>query len=166
MRYGQDFKKPKFTYPTTFDFVTESDIIAQLKAAVDGGLPPFVIYSIIYRYLQTLYFNDQTTASIFNLIVRADRLLTLSNEAIALKMARGVVHDWEDILHTSAINFVNELIDENPKFLEQDLVKQKEQLIAKAMAIPCNAGECKIGAEASATAGIDGMVADLTKPVV
>ena len=88
MRYGTDFRKPKFTYPTTFDFVTESDIIAQLKAAVDGGLPPLVIYSIIYRYLQTLYFNDAITASIFNLIVRTDRLLTLGNEEVALKVAR------------------------------------------------------------------------------
>lgn len=161
MRYGEDFKKPKFTYPTTFDFVTEADIIAQLKAAVEGGLPPFVIYSIIYRYLQTLYFNDDVTAKIFNLIVRTDRLLTLSNEAIALKMARGTVHDWEEILHTSAINFVNELIDENPKFLEQEITAQKEQLITKAKSVPCNSGECKIGAEESAQEGIDGMVKEL-----
>lgn len=160
MRYGEDFKKPKFTYPTTFDFVTESDIIAQLKAAVDGGLPPFVIHSIIYRYLQTLYFNDATTASIFNLIVRADRLLTLSNEEVALKVSRGTVHNWEEILHTSAINFVNDLIDENPKFLEQDIITQKEQLIAKAKGIPCDTGNCNI--EQTAEAGIEGMVAELT----
>lgn len=145
MRYGEAYKKPKFTYPTTFDFVTEADIIAQLKAAVEGGLPPFVIHSIIYRYLQTLYFNDQMTASIFNLIVRTDRLLTLSNEEVALKVSRGTVHDWEEILHTSAINFVNELLDENPKFLEQDIATQKQQLIDKAKAVPCNSGQCAIG---------------------
>ena len=162
MRYGEDFKKPKFTYPTTFDFVTESDIIAQLKAAVDGGLPPFVIYSIIYRYLQTLYFNDATTAGIFNLIVRTDRLLTLSNEEIALKVARGTVHDWEEILHTSAINFVNNLIDQNPKFLEQDIATQKEQLIQAAKDVPCDSGTCKIGAEDAGREGVDGLVADLT----
>lgn len=161
MRYGDEYKKPKFTYPTTFDFVTEADIIAQLKAAVDGGLPPFVIYSIIYRYLQTLYFNDATTAAIFNLIVRADRLLTLSNESISLKLAGGTVHDWEEILHTSAINFVNELIDENPKFLEQDMAKQKEQLIKKAKAIPCDSGTCSIGGAEAGQQGIDGMVENL-----
>lgn len=161
MRYGDKYKKPNFTYATNFDFVTEEDIITQLKAAVEGGLPPFVIYSIIYRYLQTLYFNDATTAKIFNLIVRADRLMTLSNESIALKMARGTVHDWEEILHTSAINFVNELIDENPKFLEQDIATQKEQLIAKAKAIPCNSGTCTIG-DNKDNAGIGNMVNELT----
>ena len=161
MRYGTDFKKPKFTYPTTFDFVTESDIIAQLKAAVEGGLPPFVIHSIIYKYLQMLYFNDARTAAVFNLIVKTDRLLTLGNEEVALKVARGTVHDWEEILHTSAINFVDELIDENPKFLEQEISKQKEQLIEKAKSVPCNAGECKIGADQSAQEGIDGMVKEL-----
>lgn len=161
MRYGEAYNKPKFTYPTTFDFVTEADIIAQLKAAVEGGLPPFVIHSIIYRYLQTLYFNDQMTASIFNLIVRTDRLLTLSNEEVALKVSRGTVHDWEEILHTSAINFVNELIDENPKFLEQDIATQKQQLIDKAKAVPCNSGECKIGDEATAEGEIDRTVDEL-----
>ena len=166
MRYGKSFKKPKFTYPTTFDFVTESDIILQLKSAVDGGLPPFVIHSIIYRYLQTLYFNEQVTANIFNLIVRTDRLLTLSNEEIALKVARGTVHDWEEILHTSAINFVNELIDENPKFLELDLKMQKEQLIAKAKSIPCNTGECSINEDINGGQdGVDDMVNDLTTTV-
>lgn len=144
MRYGTDFKPPVFTFPTTFDFVSEADIIAQLKAAVDGGLPPFVIHSIIFRYLQTLYFSEKKTADIFSLIVQSDRLLTLSNEDIALKMARGTVHDWEEILHTSAINFVNELIAEEPKFLELPMEKQKEKLIEKAKAIPCNEGACKI----------------------
>ena len=163
MRYREDFKEPVFTFPTTFDFVTEADIIDQLKAAVEGGLPPFVIHSIIYRYLQTLYFNEQTTADIFNLIVRTDRLLTLSNEEVALKVARGTVHDWEEILHTSAINFVNELIDENPKFLEQEVIKQKEQLIDKAKSIPCDTGTCSIGEADSGVNAIDGMVADLTK---
>lgn len=161
MRYGKEYKKPKFTYPTTFDFVTESDIIAQLKAAVEGGLPPFVIHSIIYRYLQTLYFNDQMTANIFNLIVRTDRLLTLSNEEVALKVARGTVHDWEEILHTSAINFVNELIDENPKFFELTMDEQKKQLIAKAQAIPCASGTCKIVAEAAGAGEIDRTAAEL-----
>lgn len=161
MRYGDSYKKPKFTYPTTFDFVTESDIIAQLKAAVDGGLPPFVIHSIIYRYLQTLYFNDATTAAIFNLIVRTDRLLTLSNEEVALKVARGTVHNWEEILHTSAINFVNELIDEDPGFLKKDLKVQKEKLIAKAKAVPCDAGTCDISQDPDGEKDVDNLVNNL-----
>lgn len=162
MRYAENFKMPKFTYPTTFDFVTEEDIIAQLKAAVDGGLPPFVIHSIVYRYLQTLYFHDQRTVSIFTLIVKTDRLLTLSNEEVALKLARGTAHPWEDILHVSAINLVNELIDENPKFLDQEISVQKEQLITKAKAVTCNSGECAIGVEQSAEEGINNMVDKLT----
>lgn len=162
MRYAESFKKPKLNNPTNFDFVTESDIIAQLKAAVDGGLPPFVIHSIIYRYLQTLYFNDQTTASIFTLIVKTDRLLTLSNEEVALKLARKTIHIWEEVLHTSAITMVGELIDENPNFLDQEIKVQKEQLIARAKSVPCNADECTIGEEQSAQEGVDNMVKDLT----
>lgn len=162
MRYGEAYKEPTFTYPISFDFVTEADLIAQLKAAVDGGLPPFVIHSIIYRYLQTLYFNDQTTAAVFNLIVKSDRLLTLSNEDVALKLARGTVHPWEEILHTSAITLVNELMDADPNFLTKPLEKQKSLLIDKAKAVPCNAGECQMGAEVTAEQRVDEMVSNLS----
>lgn len=134
MRYGEDYKKPVLVYPVTFDFTTEQDYIIQLKEAVTAGLPPFVIHSIIYRYLQTLYFNEQTTALVFNLIVKTDRLLTLSNEEIALKMSRGTVAKWEEILHTSAINFVDQLKMRDPKFFENTFEEQQRLLIEMAKA--------------------------------
>lgn len=132
MRYGVNYKKPILTYPVTFDFKTEQDYLEQLKNSIAAGLPPFVIYSIIYRYLQTLYYNEKTTAYVFNLIIKTDRLVTLNNVDIALKLARGTVAKWEEILHTSAITFVQKLIEEDESFFTSDFTLQQDKLIQMA----------------------------------
>lgn len=144
MRYGEDYKYPEFIRPTTWDFITEKDLTDQLQIATDNGFPPFVIHSMIYTYLDKMYFNNSNTAKIFDLIVKTDRLLTLKNEEVALKLARGTVHDWEEVLHTSAITFINELIDEDVNFLNLKIEEQKLKLIEKAKLILCNTGTCKI----------------------
>ncbi len=94
--------------------------------------PPFVIQSIIYKYLQTLYYPDVQGQQIFNLISQADRLLTMTLDEINLKLSKGLVDKWEVVLHDSAINLVNALMMENPAFFEQDFDTQLAQLIERA----------------------------------
>ena len=100
--------------------------------AILAKQPPFVIQSIIYKYLQTLHYPDVQGQKVFNLISQADRLLTMTLDEINLKLSKGLVDKWEVVLHDSAINFVNELTMANPNFFEQDFEAQKEALIAKA----------------------------------
>ena len=132
MRYGDSYKKPVIIYPNTFDFKTEADYLAEISNAQKAGLPPFIIYTILYRYIQSVYYNEKVSADVFNLIVKTDRLVMFNNDDLALMVARGTAAKWEGILHDSAITFVGELNRENPKFLEQDFAKQQEQLIKKA----------------------------------
>lgn len=131
-RYGSSFESPSFTYPISFDFNTEKDYTYQISQAISSGMPPFVLQSILWKYLQTIYYNEKKTTSIFNLIYNADRLLPFTNEEIALKQGRGNVDKWEVILHDSALSFVDELIIEVESFLELPFQEQKEMLIEKA----------------------------------
>ena len=62
----------------------------------------------------------------------ADRLLTLNNDEIIQRKAQGAVNNWEIVLHDSAFNFVNDLIDEDAGFLDLELQAQVERLEAKA----------------------------------
>jgi hypothetical protein len=133
-RYGEAFKAPTITYPNTFDYNTEQDYLLQISEAQKAGLPAFLIRTIIYKYLNTLYYNEKSTAEVFTLLIHADRVITLSSEDILLKTQRGEIEKWEAILHDSAISFIDELILENPKFFEQEFTVQKEQLIDKAKA--------------------------------
>lgn len=135
MRYGEDYQKAVVVTPATFDYLTDEDYLVQIANAQKAGLPPFVIQSIINRYLQTLYYNEKERASVFYLILNTDRLLVLSQEDILMKKARGLAADWEIILHDSGISLIGDLLLENKDFFEQDFQTQKDQLIAKAKAV-------------------------------
>jgi hypothetical protein len=104
----------------------------RIVQAQNAGYPPYVIQTIFYRYLHTLYFHEKRTSDVFTLINHVDRLLVISQDDINTKLSRGLVEKWEVILHDSAISFVDSLISENPDFFELDFEVQKEQLIQKA----------------------------------
>lgn len=135
MRYGtpQEFI---LTPPISFDFKTEYDYLMEISLAIKNGLPPFVVHTIVLKYLKTLFYNQLESAAAFNLIVQCDRLLCLDDEEVAVKLSRGIVMDWEVILHDSAISFVMELTRDNERFLEQPLETQitAMQEMAKAKA--------------------------------
>lgn len=140
MRYGDNYRKPMIKRPVNYDFYLESDYMAQINEAINSKQPPFVIQSIIYKYLQTLFYPDVQGQKIFNLISQTDRLLTMTVDDINMKLAKGLVDKWEVVLHDSAINFVNELSMANPNFYEQDFEIQKQQLIAKAKEVAAAIG--------------------------
>lgn len=131
MRYGSEFNKPRLIYPDSFDFKTYSDYIVEISEGIKSGLPPFVIHAILYRFLQTMY-NEKETTDVMKLIVETDRCLVMSTDDIDFKLVKNLVAPWEVILHDSAVTLIDELKAGNDKFFEQDFAIQKEQLIELA----------------------------------
>ncbi len=131
-RYGEEYPKPSFSYPISFDFHTEQDYLNEISAAQNAGLPPSVTETIMTKYMESTFYNERHSANVFNLIKDSDRLLSLSNDDLLLKLSKGVVEKWEIILHDSAINFISELNEKNEKFFDQEFSKQKQDLIAIA----------------------------------
>jgi len=131
IRYG-DVQPFILTSPITFDFKTEYDYLAEISLAIKNGLPPFVVHTIIFKYLKTLFYNQLESAAAFNVVVRADRLLTMSHEEVSLKLSQGLIAPYEVILHDSAVSFVMELLAENSNYFNQDVEVQLDQLIEKA----------------------------------
>lgn len=134
-RYGEE-QAFILTPPISFDFKTEYDYLTEISLAIKNGLPPFVVHTIVLKYLKTLFYNQLESASVFNLIVQSDRLLCLDDEEVALKLAKGIVMDWEVILHDSAVSFIMDLVRLNPRYLDQPLESQITALqeMAKAKA--------------------------------
>lgn len=131
-RYKDKFISPVFVYPISFDFNTEKDYTSQISEAIKAGLPPFILQTILWKYLNAIYYNEKTTSQIFNLIYNTDRLLPFTNDDIIMKQAKGFVQKWEVILHDSALTFVDELMNENPDFFSLPFDEQKLMLIEKA----------------------------------
>lgn len=131
-RYGDAYKKPTVVYPNTFDYNTEQDYLTQISEAQKAGLPPFIIYTIFHKFLQTLYYYEKKTTDVFRLIVSSDRILTMSTDEAQTKLASGIVEKWEIILHDSAVNFVDQLEEETPNLFDLELKEQVVLLQNKA----------------------------------
>ncbi|MGB3075024.1 MAG: hypothetical protein WBB36_06870 [Chitinophagales bacterium] len=143
-RYGTSFKKPTLIYPTSFDFNTEADYLNQITAATLANVPPPVIGKLIQKYLETIYYNQKKTAKIYDLISVTDRLFTLKQDDILMKINKNLVEPWEVILHDSALQFVEQLqmknasvevcsVDDCTKgFFALDFIEQQNQLIGMA----------------------------------
>lgn len=136
MRYKEDFTPPIINYPQTFDIGTEKDILTTISFMVKNEVPNVLIHAEIFRYLKSVFYTDEKTTAIYQLLISSDRLLTLGGNDVMVKQSKGLVEDWEIILHDSFMSFVDELMLQDPNFLSKPIEEQKATLIdfAKAKA--------------------------------
>ncbi len=123
MRYD-NFEEVIVNAPINFEFQTEQDYIDQMKAVKDAGMPQFVLYTIMYKFLSSLYYTEQQTMAVFNLLLNADRLSLLDSTEISVQQSKGLIEDWEVYLHSSSVQLINELMRNDQKFLEKQLTDQ------------------------------------------
>mgnify|MGYP000911877936 CR=1 FL=1 len=131
-RYGDKFEGVELSYPKTFDFKSAEDYLNDISNAIKNNLPPSFIQTILLQYINAFYGDNADTTKIFKLVSEVDRLFSYSQDDINMKLAKGTVAKWEDILHGSIMMFISNEIDNNDKFLELPFEKQKEALINKA----------------------------------
>lgn len=132
MRYGAAYKRPEIAFPTTFDFSTEADYVNKISQASEAGVPPVIIEQILLQFIRTIYINDETSEKVFRLVAATDRLLPLTFDQINMKVARGTVAKWEEVLHCSSTSLIGELIEKDKEFLNKELSEQKTALEAQA----------------------------------
>lgn len=135
MRYPGKFKPAIVSEPQSFELLSESDYLKTIADAINLGLPPFVVYSIIYRYLNSVFFTEEKTSKAFNLVFNADRFLTSRDVEVQTKVANGTAFKWEEILHSSAIQLIRELEREHENFYDKPMDEQIQLLKDKAVAI-------------------------------
>lgn len=151
LRYGEQAPGVTVVYPTSFDFLTEQDYLQKIADATKAGLPPFLVQTVLYRYLQSLYYNDADTSRVFETIVHADRLLPFSPDQVALLEARGLASKAEVVLHQSALTLVEELRRTVEGFLELPLEERVQQLRDRAAATVPGAAAPAPGAPQTST---------------
>lgn len=134
-RYGTKYKAPTIQKPLTFDFNTEFDYMFEISEAAKSGLPPIMIHAIIIRYLKSHFFSDDKTSKSFNLIIATDRLIGLDNTDITIQLNKGLIADWEVILHGSAITLIDNILLVEKDLFNKKPEDQKTLLIAEAQRI-------------------------------
>jgi len=132
VRFGKGSQLPSITYPRTFALRNDADLTTEIAQAQLAGLPDGTIKKLTKDYYETRFGTDVDQQKIIDLMFATDRLMGLSNDDILKKLASGTVAGWEDILHTSAEMFIDQLIDEDNNFLEKSLKDQKTLLYQMA----------------------------------
>lgn len=136
-RYGEAYKKPSMPTPSSAEFLTAEDYAVKVSEAVKAQLPPFMIRSIILKYLQAVFYGQKESIAVFEIVTHADRILTMDSQDIAIGLSKGTIAKWEVILHDSSVALIQELIldgvegKEEP-YLELPLGEKIDLLIAKA----------------------------------
>jgi hypothetical protein len=131
-RYEDADLAPTLIYPQTFDFRTEADIWEQIKMARDSEAPAYIMHTLFYQLMNNLLSSDVDAQAVLSSIVIADKLFALSDTAIALRKATNSIEPWQITLHDSSIQIAQELIQEDPKFLELDNAERVAKLVERA----------------------------------
>lgn len=127
-RYAGQFREPMLSTPKTFDFKTPEDYLKDISDAMANDLPPSFQQVLLHQYINAFYGDNTKTIAIFKLIMKSDRLWGLTQDEINMKMAKQTVSKWQDVLHSSAIYFINKLLETDPKFLDKEIKTQIEEL--------------------------------------
>jgi len=148
MRYGVNAESPKVNYPKNFSIRNEYDLTEEISNAKTNGMPDIGIRQLIIEYFNTRFNNNELASKVINLVFYADRLVTLSNQEIATKLSTGAIAKWEDILHTSITQIIQEAMNMDDNFMEKTLEEQRVMIVEKAKAIEVNIAPKKIDTNA------------------
>jgi hypothetical protein len=131
-RYGNYDNVPVLVWPQTFDFRSEADIWEQIKIAREAEAPVSIIQDLFRSLLNNMHASSPDAAKIFDTIADADKLFAMSDVGIASLKASNAIEPWQVTLHNSAIQLINELIRENPDYLEKDIKERIALLVELA----------------------------------
>lgn len=138
LRYGNLYSKPIISRPQTFDFTTEADYLELLKVARDSGAPSMVIRYIMEKYISNIYFSKEDGSNAFNLLLSIDRVFEFNDLEIKTKLLQGLISKEDEIIHTSGIFIIKQLVSENTNFFEQPIENQKAQVLERAKQMVIN----------------------------
>lgn len=131
MRWGT-FEVPVIKKPTDFSIRSESDLTEEISTAKTAGLPDIAIRKMIKALLDLRFNTSQDINRVVDVILTVDRIATMSSLDINANISVGRVAKWEAILHDSISSMIEEKVNENKDYLQQDLKVIKADLINSA----------------------------------
>jgi hypothetical protein len=132
MMFGQNYKGVDIGRPVNYDIMTSEDYIYAIAEAQRVGVAPFVIYTLINQYIRSMFVTSKEATAAYELLMSTDYVVTLSVEDVSLAVANGTIDKWQELIHISGIQLIQELVGVNENFFQQDFKVQMDQLIAKA----------------------------------
>lgn len=132
MRYQAKFNRPEIKKPADFAIRSEADLTEELKTAKDAGIPDVAQLLITDQYLHTRFTAADAVSKRINLIFKVDSLAMKDDLEVASGIGVGTVFKWQGVLHVNINRYIEEIMETEKDFLEQEFLVQKQKLEQKA----------------------------------
>ena len=134
-RYSNYEQVPTLIYPQHFDFRTEADIWVNIERARNAGAPPYVIQSLYMALLNNQLVSNPEAQSVFETVVGADRLFTLSGAEITARKAQNLIEPWQITLHDGSLQLAMQLARDVEGFNSLPVADRVAQLVELAKSV-------------------------------
>ena len=123
--------QPNIVPPTDFQLKTENTLIEEIKAAREAKMPGVVMMELMNDYVDRRFGNAIDRRKRMELIMRLDYLASLDDAARLQAYNTGAISKEELRMSVIGADVVNDLLKENPDFLNLELVDQEAAFDAK-----------------------------------
>lgn len=131
MRHGASWDGFTLRAPTNYDLRTDADHLAEISEAMEKGLPPSIITSMVREYVESRYAGDPEMLDNIMLLFSADRLQGMTREMIQAEAAAGRAKPWEVYLHYGGLAIVERLM-QDPAFVALEEAERIARIIQEA----------------------------------
>lgn len=134
---------PAVPVPEKFDLVTATDIATGLKVAKDSKANPIILNAMEIEYAQKKFAMEPMIRDMLSLILELDPLAGLTEDEKMTRLSNKGITALTYIISSNIQEFVQRAIQENKRFADFDIQKQKD-IIAKygeAVEISLNKGK-------------------------
>lgn len=150
IRYGENYLAPVIKPPSSVDILTVDEYLQKVSVVTASDQPAIIKQSVIRDAANRVFFKDQDSKKVFEIVSKTDRLMAMTSDEINIKQSKRLIDNWEVVLHDSVMMFIDELVEEDSGYLELPLKDQKAKLVEKAKAFNATITPIQTGTQMNA----------------
>jgi len=135
-RWGSKYDRITVNSPAQFTIRDSESLTTEFKTAMDSKLPTPYLSKVFSENLRVRFSDDEKLMRVMEVAKYVDPFITLDDVTLNLKKSNGLIALWEAILHDRIYLFIDQELETNPNFLDQELepIKLRLEEISKAKA--------------------------------
>ena len=123
---------PAIPVPERFDLISQDTLIQQISAAKEGKVDPVIISELQIDFINKKFRDNPQVREKLKLIAAIDPFPGLTNEEVGDMVLSGVAKREDAILSVYIETFVNQLMEEDEKFLSLPRNEARNKLLELA----------------------------------
>jgi hypothetical protein len=123
---------PVITIPSDFDILTMEMLSANLSVAKKDNYDPIIVFGIERQYTEKLFGEDSDEVKLMYVVKNVDPLYGKTMDEKILAKDSGGCSSIDFTLSCQISGFANQLIEQNPDWLNKKLPDQRTDLVKMA----------------------------------